>query len=105
MKRYYVYIMTNHSRTLSTGVTNDLERRVREHRDKLLPGFTARYNVSRLVYYEETSDVRSAIERERKMKGWTRARKLELIEAHNPGWVDLGEQLVAHDADPSLRSG
>ena len=104
-KEYYVYIMTNHSRTLYTGVTNDIARRVYEHRQKLILGFTTKYNISRLVYYAETSDVRAAIERERQIKGWTRERKLALIEAHNPGWLDLSEDLVPSDADPSLRSG
>ena len=89
MKQYYVYIMTNRSRTLYTGVTGDLERRVYQHKHKLIRGFTARYNIDCLVYYEETADVREAIAREKNIKGWLRARKMALIESVNPGWFDL----------------
>ena len=89
MKEFYVYIMTNRSRTLYTGVTNDLERRVYEHKHKLLPGFTQKYNITQLVYYEATSDVRSAIEREKQIKGWLRSKKVALIESINPEWRDL----------------
>ena len=92
MRQFYVYIMTNHSRTLYTGMTNDLLRRVAEHKQKLIPGFTARYNITRLVYYEETPDVRSAIAREKQIKGWVRAKKVALIEAANPQWRDLSEE-------------
>ena len=92
MKQFYVYIMTNHSRTLYTGMTNDLLRRVAEHKQKLIPGFTARYNITRLVYYEETSDVTSAIAREKQIKGWVRAKKVALIEAANPQWRDLSAE-------------
>jgi putative endonuclease len=92
MKQYYVYIMTNQSGTLYTGVTNDLQRRVYEHKHKLVPGFTQRYNITRLVYFEETSDVKSAIAREKQIKGWLRAKKLELINAVNPNWRDLSEE-------------
>jgi putative endonuclease len=86
---YYVYIMANRSRTLYTGVTNDLQRRVYEHKQKLVPGFTSRYNIDRLVYFEATPDVRSAIEREKQIKGWLRAKKIKLIESMNPAWEDL----------------
>jgi putative endonuclease len=75
-KHYYVYIMSNRSKTIYTGVTNNLERRVHEHRLKLIPGFTSKYNITRLVYYEETTDVLSAIAREKTIKGWLRPRKL-----------------------------
>ena len=75
MKQYYVYIMTNRSRTLYTGVTNELERRVYEHRNHLVPGFTSKYNITRLVYFEDTPDVLSAIAREKQIKGWLRAKK------------------------------
>ncbi|MHB1134398.1 MAG: GIY-YIG nuclease family protein [Chloroflexota bacterium] len=88
-KIFYVYITTNESRTLYTGVTADLERRMSQHRWKLLPGFTSRYNVAKLVYYEHTSDIRAAIAREKQMKGWTRAKKVALIESVNPTWQDL----------------
>ncbi len=92
MKQYYVYIMTNNSRTLYTGVTDDLVRRVYEHRNKLIEGFTRKYNIARLVYYEITSDVRAAIQREKQIKGWLRKKKIALIEAANPEWKDLGER-------------
>ena len=89
MSEHYVYIMTNVSRTLYTGVTNDLRRRVYEHKHKLAEGFTRRYNATLLAYYEATPDVRSAITREKQIKGWVRARKIALIEAVNPQWLDL----------------
>jgi putative endonuclease len=89
VKQYYVYIMTNRSRTLYTGVTNDLERRVYEHKQKLIPGFTAKYNIDCLVYYEATEDVNAAIYREKQIKGWLRAKKMALIESMNPEWADL----------------
>jgi putative endonuclease len=86
---YYVYILTNKSRTLYTGVTNDLKRRVYQHRNKPIPGFTCQYNLSRLVFFETTTDIRAAITREKQIKGWTRAKKLVLIKAANPRWRDL----------------
>jgi len=88
-KQFYVYIITNKSRTLYTGVTNDLERRVYEHKQKLVPGFTTKYNIDRLVYYEVTEDVGAAISREKQIKGWLRAKKIALIESLNPEWADL----------------
>jgi putative endonuclease len=84
-------MMTNHSGTLYVGVTNDLRRRVWEHKQKLVEGFTKRYNITRLVYYEETPDVTTAIDREKQIKGWLRKKKIALIESLNPGWKDLGE--------------
>lgn len=90
MKSYFVYIMTNKSKTLYTGVTNHLERRVYEHKNKLVAGFTSRYNITKLVYYEETNDVSVALAREKQIKGWLRAKKVALIEAENPEWKDLG---------------
>ena len=89
MRQYFVYIMTNRSRTLYTGVTNNLERRVQEHRSKLVPGFTQRYNITQLVYWEEYRDVRDAIAREKEIKGWLRNKKIALIEFMNPHWDDL----------------
>jgi putative endonuclease len=89
MSQYYVYIMTNKSRTLYTGVTNNLERRVSEHKQKLIPGFTSKYNIDKLVYYEATNDVSSAISREKEIKGWLRIKKIGLIELKNPEWCDL----------------
>jgi putative endonuclease len=83
--------MTNKSKTLYTGVTNDLIRRVYEHRNHLVKGFTDKYNITKLVYYEATNDVISAIEREKQIKGWLRKKKIDLIESMNPEWKDLSE--------------
>lgn len=91
-KEYYVYIMTNKSRTLYTGVTNNLMRRVDEHKKKLVPGFTSKYNIQFLVYYESTSSIHVAIEREKQIKGWLRAKKIALIDSLNPKWKDLSEE-------------
>lgn len=85
MTKYYVYIMTNASRRLYTGVTGDLQRRVYEHRNKLAPGFTQKYNLTWLAYYEITSDVSAAISRKKQIKGWLRSKKLALVESMNPG--------------------
>ena len=92
MKQYFVYIMTNNLKTLYTGVTDNLERRVYEHKNKLIPGFTRRYNISKLAYYEVTSDVQAAIEREKQIKGWLRRKKVALIQATNPRWADLSKE-------------
>ena len=91
MKTYHVYIMTNHSGTLYTGVTGNLKRRVHEHKQNLVPGFTQRYNIHRLVWFEETGDVLSAIAMEKRIKGWRRDKKVALIETKNPGWKDLSD--------------
>ncbi|MEG3955871.1 MULTISPECIES: GIY-YIG nuclease family protein [unclassified Microcoleus] len=91
-RQYYVYIMTNKSRTLYTGVTNDLQRRVYEHKHKLVPGFTSKYNINKLIYLEETSQVTDAIAREKQIKGWTRAKKIALIDSQNPEWRDLSAE-------------
>lgn len=93
---YYVYIMASTSNyTVYVGVTNDLVRRVYEHRTGADPdGFTARYGVKKLVYFESTPDVRSAIEREKQLKSWSRRRKNALIEGMNPAWRDLYPQLI-----------
>ena len=91
-KEYYVYIMTNKSRTLYTGVTGDLMRRVYEHKNKLVKGFTRKYNIQYLVYYESTPSVYSALQREKQIKGWLRAKKVALIESMNPEWKDLSEE-------------
>ena len=103
MKQYYVYIMTNKSRTLYTGVTNNLERRVYEHKQKFVPGFTAKYNITRLVYFEETGDIQEAIAREKQIKGWLRTKKIALIESVNPAWEDLSASWYGA-SDSSLRS-
>jgi putative endonuclease len=89
MKQYYVYIMSNKSRTLYTGVTDNLARRVYEHQHGLVPGFTSKYKITRLVYFESTDSVLSAIAREKQIKGWLRSKKIELIESMNPNWDDL----------------
>ena len=85
----YVYITANGKRTLYVGVTNNLLRRVYEHKHKLVEGFTKKYNLTYLAYYDETTDVMSAIEREKLIKGWNRSKKIELIESVNPRWQDL----------------
>ena len=91
-RRFFVYIMTNASRTLYVGMTNNLERRMYEHKQKLVPGFTSRHNITRLVPIEEYPDPRSAIGREKEIKRWRRSKKLELIEASNPEWQDLSAE-------------
>ena len=94
MKSYYVYIMTNYSKTLYVGVTSDLAKRVYEHRNKLADGFTRKYNITRLVHYEDTNDVMAAIQREKQIKGWLREKKIALIESMNSDWKDLSEEIV-----------
>ena len=89
MKQYYVYIMTSPTGTLYTGMTNNLKRRVYQHQNKLIEGFSKRYNVTRLAHYEEFGDVRAAIAREKQIKGWLRSKKLDLIKSVNPKWEDL----------------
>ncbi len=90
-KKYYVYIMTSPKGTLYTGTTNDLKRRVYQHKHKLIEGFTKKYNITRLAYYEETPDVQSAMTREKQIKGWVRRKKIDLIKSANPKWMDLSE--------------
>ena len=93
-KSYYVYIVTNKNNSvLYTGVTNDLKRRVYEHREKLVEGFTRRYNVTKLVCFETCGDIEVAIAREKQIKGWSRRRKVELINSMNEDWRDLWEDL------------
>lgn len=89
MKNFYVYIATNHSKTLYIGVSNNIERRMQEHKQKLIPGFTKKYNINKLVYLEESDSIKDAITREKQLKGWRRSRKIELIESVNPEWRDL----------------
>ena len=89
MRTFYIYIMASRSRVLYVGVTNDLARRVSEHKSGLVTGFTSRYRITRLVYFEEFADIRDAIAREKELKGWLRSRKLYLIESSNPTWEDL----------------
>ena len=102
---YYVYLLTNLSGTLYTGVTNDIQRRMYEHKNKLVEGFTKRYNIDMLVYYEVTSDIGEALTRERQIKAWRRSKRIGLIESANPQWRDLSEGWYSSPPpDSSLRS-
>jgi putative endonuclease len=94
---YYVYILSSTNGVLYVGVTNDLVSRVAQHKARELPGFTKRYNVDQLVYFEHTHDVNAAIAREKQIKGWVREKKAALIESRNPQWVDLYPGLVTPD--------
>jgi putative endonuclease len=89
---FFVYIVASPSRTIYIGVTNDLRRRVDQHKAKETRGFTATYNVHRLVWFEEFADPATAISREKQLKGWTRAKKIKLIESMNPAWDDLSSE-------------
>jgi putative endonuclease len=91
---YYVYIMNSPSGTLYTGITNNLRDRIYQHKYKLIEGFTKKYNVTRLAYYEETTDVNNAIAREKEIKGWRRSKKIALIKSMNPYWKDLAEDWI-----------
>jgi putative endonuclease len=95
MRSYYVYILGSLSGVLYVGVTNDLVRRVSEHQRGVSPGFTQRYHVTRLLYFEQCTDIRVAIAREKQLKRWPRIRKERLIERHNAGWLDLSVDWVA----------
>lgn len=96
MKQYYVYIMTNYSNsTLYTGITNDLVRRVYEHKNKLIEGFTSRYNITKLIYYEVTNNSIEAISREKSIKNLVRRKKNELIDKFNPNWQDLYSRILS----------
>ena len=88
-RSYFVYILSSRSKVLYTGVTSDLPRRIHQHRHRLVPGFTARYAVNQLVYFEVTSNSRAAVARERELKRWSREKKLRLIDSTNAGWLDL----------------
>lgn len=92
-KHYYVYIVASISRVIYIGVTNDLRRRVAQHQQKLVEGFTQRYHCTRLVYYESTEDVQAALTREKELKSWRREKKIALIESLNPTWQDLSAEL------------
>jgi putative endonuclease len=103
----FVYILASNTRRLYVGVTNNLVRRVWEHRQGFIHGFTSRYGVRKLAYFESIEDPQTAISREKQIKGYARVKKFALIESLNPGWQDLAEQWFAdaNPADPSLRSG
>ena len=97
MRQYYTYIMSNRSRTLYIGMTNNLEQRVYQHKHKLFEGFTSNYNLDLLVFYEVFEKPFEAIGREKQLKGWKRDKKIELIEKMNPGWIDLSQDWVGID--------
>ena len=99
MHRYFVYILSSPTGTLYTGMTNDLMRRMYEHQNKMVDGFTKKYNVIRLIYYEETGDVNQAIFREKQIKGWRRSKKLELVRSVNPTFRDLSERWFEEYSD------
>ena len=100
MRTYCTYIMASRSRVLYTGVTNDLARRVSEHK-RGLSGFTGKYRVTRLVYFKEFADIREAIAREKAIKGWKRSRKIELFENRNPTWEDLADPSRLRRSEPA----
>src|SRR5690349_21078226 len=108
MRQYIVYILSSRSGVLYVGVTNDIEGRVREHKQKLVPGFTTKYNVNRLVWFESFPTAIQAIENEKRIKGWSRAKKIAMIEGTNPTWRDLSEDFALEHGlparDSSLRS-
>ena len=104
MKTYFVYMMTNKGySTLYTGMTNSLVHRVSQHRSGEIPGFTQRYNINRLVYYEQFNDVRDAISREKQIKGWSRAKKEALINIKNSKWTDLAVTVLGLVSAPRSR--
>ena len=97
MRTYAVYILTNRSGTLYVGMTNDLGRRLEQHRARAVSGFTAKYRLDRLIHVELYPTPREAMARERQIKGWRRARKIALIESENPQWRDLAERYLSHE--------
>ena len=103
MRQYWTYIASNLSRTLYTGITNDLFLRMWEHKNRVVSGFTSKYRIDRLVYFESTDDVRAAIAREKEIKGWRRQKKNALVETKNPQWTDSSPMLFQH-FKPSSRA-
>jgi len=95
-KPYYVYLLASRTSTLYTGVTGNLEGRVRQHKEHQVPGFTSRYGVTRLVHYEEYQYVWDALAREKQIKAWRRSKKVALVESHNPEWKDLAADWFGH---------
>jgi putative endonuclease len=106
VKTFYVYLLSNSHRTLYLGVTSNLTRRLAEHRSLQWGGFTSRYKITKLVYFETTPNGRAAIAREKQIKAWKRSKKITLIQSVNPNWTDLAEEwfLERRDLDSSLRS-
>lgn len=108
MREGFVYIMSNQSRTLYTGVTSDLEQRVWQHKTKFFKGFTEKYNLTKLVWFEAFDDISTVIEYEKKVKAWRREKRVALIEVENPRWDDLAENWFAvertlpKNPDPSV---
>jgi putative endonuclease len=102
-KSYAVYILASHSRRLYVGVTGDLQRRLWQHRSGVGSGFTKRYHIVYLVYYEQTSNSRAAIAREKQIKSWTREKRVRLIESQNAGWLDLAAGWFPKPRPGSLR--
>jgi putative endonuclease len=94
---YHVYMMASHTKVLYIGVTNNIEARAQQHKTAPLTSFTGRYNVSRLVWYEDYPDIRDAIAREKQLKGWRRSKKVALIQAGNPNWVDISYRWFQED--------
>jgi putative endonuclease len=101
---FYVYILTNwNNQVIYIGMTNDLERRLYEHKNKLVEGFTKKYNVSKLVYYEHTTDVQAALAREKEIKKWRREKKNNLVVSLNPNWQDLSLDWQVRQVSPTTR--
>ena len=105
MGHFYVYILANRSRTLYTGVTNDLEHRVRQHKAGVGSTFTKRYHITRLVHYERFTDIRQAIEWEKRIKEWDRAKKVALVQERNPQWLDLAADCFGDEVDVTPTRG
>jgi putative endonuclease len=95
VKQYYVYILANRTKTIYTGVTNNLQRRVFEHKHLMTKGFAYKYKLTKLVYYEVGRDIKVAISREKQIKGWLRKKKIALIESVNSEWKDLSEEWLS----------
>ena len=93
-RTHAVYILASRSRVLYIGSTTDLIRRMHQHRTRIVKGFTRQYDITRLVYFEQTFNARAAVERERELKGWRREKKIRLIESVNPGWIDLAADWI-----------
>jgi putative endonuclease len=91
MRRYFVYILASRSRALYIGMTTDIVKRVYQHKHRLVEGFSSKYNINRLVYYEEADTLQNAYAREHQLKGWLRAKKIDLIQAMNPTWAELSD--------------
>lgn len=92
---YYIYVISNwNNKVIYVGMTNDIERRIYEHKNKIFEGFSKKYNLNKLVYYEHTNDVNAAIRREKEIKKWRREKKNKLIESMNPEWKDLADELL-----------